>query len=193
VSVWPERAWVVIPVKAPAECKTRLSAVLDAAGRRDLVAEMVRRTVDAASAVVGVEAVRLLGPSRHGRAQSIGLLADPGGGLNAALASARDAALAKGVERLVLLSADLPLVEPDDVAALVAVDGVGGAPDLAGTGTNALSLPLPQAAGFRFHYGEGSFAAHEGEAARLGLGFSAMVRPGLGFDVDQPGDLVGWR
>lgn len=191
--VWPERVWIVIPVKAPAACKTRLSSVLDATGRRDLVAEMLGRTVAAASAVVGVEAVQLLGPSRHGLTDAIGLLDDAGGGLNAALAGARDAALAAGVERLVLLSADLPLVEREDVAALVAVDAVGGAPDLAGLGTNALSLPLPAAADFRFSYGEGSFAAHREEAAGLGLAFDAVVRRGLGFDVDQPGDLVGWR
>ena len=139
--------WIVIPVKAPAACKTRLSPVLDEAGRRDLVADMLRRTVEAAAGVVGLERLRLLGPSRHGLPDSISLLDDPGSGLNPALSSARDAALAAGIERLLFLSADLPLVETTDVAALLEVSGIAAAPDLHGQGTNALSLPLPTAAG----------------------------------------------
>ncbi|AEG49865.1 2-phospho-L-lactate guanylyltransferase CofC [Sphingobium chlorophenolicum L-1] len=185
--------WIVIPVKAPAACKTRLSPVLDEAGRRDLVAEMLHRTVTAATKAVGMERLRLLGPSRHGLPENMGLLDDPGGGLNPAAASARDAALAAGVERLLFLSADLPLVEAADVAALLDVPGIAVAPDLPGQGTNALSLPLPQAADFQFHYGQGSFAAHRAEADRLGLPFSAIVRRGLGFDIDQPRDLAGWK
>ncbi|WP_176592259.1 2-phospho-L-lactate guanylyltransferase [Sphingobium sp. EM0848] len=187
--------WVVIPVKAPAACKTRLMPVLDEAGRRDLVAEMLHRTVAAAAEVAGMERLRLLGPSRHALPETIGLLADPGHGLNPAVASARDAALAAGIDRLVILSADLPLIEAADIAALLEgpPDSLAIAPDLHGQGTNALSLPLPQAADFQFHYGEGSFAAHRAEAGRLGLPFSAIVRQGLGFDVDQPDDLTGWR
>lgn len=185
--------WIVIPVKAPAACKTRLAPVLDEAARRDLVADMLHRTVAAASEVVGMERLRLLGPSRHGLPGTIGLLDDPGGGLNPAVTSARDAALAAGVERLLFLSADLPLVEAADVAALLKVSGIAAAPDLPGQGTNALSLPLPQAADFQFHYGEGSFAAHRREAQRIGLPFSAVIRQALGFDIDQPGDLTGWR
>lgn len=187
--------WIVIPVKAPADCKTRLSPVLDEAGRRDLVADMLHRTVEAAAGIVGMERLRLLGPSRHGLPDTIGLLGDPGGGLNPALASARDAALAAGVERLLFLSADLPLVEASDVAALLDIPAgsMAAASDLGGHGTNALSLPLPQAADFQFHYGVDSFAAHGAEAQRLGLPFLAVIRQGLGFDIDQPGDLADWR
>lgn len=187
--------WIVIPVKAPEACKTRLSPALDEAGRRDLVEKMLERTVAAAAGMVGMERLRLLGPSRHGLPETIGLLDDPGTGLNMALASARDRALAAGVERLLLLSADLPLVEPADVAALLDVpeNGVAAASDRAGEGSNALSLPLPGARDFRFCYGEHSFAAHRGEAERLGLPFLPVFRPGLAFDIDQPDDLAGWR
>lgn len=189
------RCWVVIPVKAPAACKTRLSSVLDETGRQDLVAEMLDRTFAAACQAAGPDRVLLLGPSRHGLPGDIALLDDPGQGLNTALASARMAALAAEIDRLLFLSADLPLVEADDVAAMLDLPAsrIAAAPDRAGQGTNALSLPLPQAKHFDFHYGEGSFAAHRREADRLALPFSAIIRPGLGFDVDQPGDLTGWR
>jgi len=189
------RNWVIIPIKAPEVCKTRLSPALSDAERQTLVAAMLRQTVAAAQAVVGPEQVLLLGPSRHGLGGDIGLLADPGRGLNAALSSARDVAMRKGIGRLLLLSADLPTIEPDDVTALIDIptEAIAGGPDRAGVGTNALSLPLPAAAQFRFRYGDGSFAAHRDEAARLGLPFFTIDRPGLGFDIDQPDEVALWR
>lgn len=189
------RCWIVIPVKAPQLCKTRLSPVLGEDERQKLVATMLRQTVSAAQAVAGREQVLLLGPSRHGLAEDIPMLIDPGRGLNLALVTARDAAVGEGVDRLLILSADLPLIKPDDVTALLNLprDGIAVAPDHAGTGTNALLLPLPGAAEFRFHYGEGSFAAHEAEAERLGLPFRSVQRPGLELDIDRPEELALWR
>lgn len=189
------RCWVVIPIKAPEACKTRLSPALGDCERQALVAEMLRRTVAAARTVAGPNHVLLLGPSRHGLDADIELLADPGGGLDAALTTARDAAVRAGIGRLLLLSADLPTVEPADVAALLDVPAqvAAGGPDRAGDGTNALSLPLPAAAQFQFSYGEGSFAAHQAEAARLGLAFLTIDRPGLSLDIDRPEEIALWR
>jgi 2-phospho-L-lactate guanylyltransferase len=189
------RCWIVIPIKAPEACKTRLSPALGDSERQALVAEMLHKTVSAAQAVAGRDQVLLLGPSRHGLDADIRLLADPGRGLNAALTSARDTAVREGIGRLLLLSADLPTIEPEDVAALldIAADAVAGGPDRAGKGTNALSLPLPAASQFRFRYGEGSFAAHRAEAARLRLPFLTIDRPGLGLDIDRPDEVALWR
>ena len=189
------RRWIVIPIKAPEACKTRLSPALGDGERQALVAAMLRRTVEAARAVARRDEVLLLGPSRHGLSDDTPLLPDPGQGLNTAMTSARDAAAKAGIDRLVLLSADLPTVSADDVAALLDVpaDAIACGPDRAGQGTNALSLPLPQAAQFRFFYGEGSFAAHRAEAARLRLPFRVIDRPGLGLDIDRPDEVALWR
>ena len=187
-------SWIVIPVKHPAACKTRLATVLDEQGRQALVAQMLLRSFSAACAVVGRDRVRLLGPGRHGLPREVGLLHDAGRGLNDALSSARDAALRARITRLLFLSADLPGVEPDDVAALLDLppDAVAAASDRSGLGTNALSIPLPGAGQFHFRYGCGSFAAHRREAAELELQFLTVARPGLAFDVDLPEDLDHW-
>jgi 2-phospho-L-lactate/phosphoenolpyruvate guanylyltransferase len=179
-------AWIVVPVKAPGAGKTRLAGVLDPSARRALVRRMLAHVVDVAA---GHE-VRLIGPSCHGL--PLVRLADPGGGLDGAAAAALAAAVAAGVPRLVLLSADLPLLVRADVAALLAVDPdtIAIAPDAAGQGTNALSLPVPAAAGFRFGYGLGSFAAHRAAAARLGLAVRVVNTPGLARDIDSPADLA---
>lgn len=184
--------WVVIPIKAPEACKTRLRPALGEAARRELVAAMLRHVVEVAGEAPGVDAVRLIGPSRHGLPATVALLADPGEGLNPALAAAMPAAEAAGVDRLVVLAGDLPELASGDVAALAGLPpGVlGVAPDRKGEGTNALSLPLPAAHGFRFQYGPGSFAAHSAEASRLGLALQVVRSDTLGLDVDDPADLA---
>ena len=184
--------WIVAPIKAPEACKTRLRAPLTDAARSELVERMLRHVVEVAQATPGGAEVRLLGPSRHGLPAAIPLLADPGGGLNAALGAALDAAAEARVDRLVIVAADLPQVTRADLRALVEVEGpaLAVAPDRAGAGTNALSLPLPQARGFRFQYGPESFARHSAEAARLGLPLQVIRSATLGLDIDQPEDLA---
>lgn len=181
--------WIAVPIKAPEACKTRLSPVLSETARRALAADMLRHVVEAAK---GAGEVRLVGPSRHGLPETIGLLADPGGGLNAAVAAALATAEAAGARRLVILAADLPRLTHADVLSLATpgADVLAVAPDRAGVGTNALSLPLPQALGFRFQYGRDSFARHSAEAARLGLPLAVIHSATLGLDIDQPQDLA---
>jgi len=79
-----------------------------------------------------------------------------------------------------------------DVEALasLATREIGIAPDRAEAGTNALSLPLPQAADFSFRYGEASCALHFAEAQRLRLPVRLIRTSGLGLDIDAPGDLA---
>jgi 2-phospho-L-lactate guanylyltransferase len=183
--------WVVIPVKAPDACKTRLAAVLSDAARRRLVATMLDHVVDVARSVAGVDEVLLVGPSLHDLPLSMRLLADPGRGLNAALASAAETAAREAVDRLLFVSADLPHLVPADLEALIAQTANGGAiaPDRAGTGTNALSLPGRRAPAFRLHYGVGSFAAHTGEARRIGIDLDVIRSATLALDIDVPSDL----
>jgi 2-phospho-L-lactate guanylyltransferase len=183
--------WVLTPMKAPEACKTRLAPVLGEAARRELVARMLRHVVEVAGQAPGVDEVVLLGPSSHGLAVSMRRLADPGDGLNVALASALPAAAAAGVDRLVILAGDLPQVSLADLAALcgLAPECLGVAPDRRGTGTNALSLPLPAARDFAFQYGPDSFARHRAEAARLGLTLEVIRSETLGLDIDEPEDL----
>jgi len=184
--------WVVIPIKAPEACKTRLRPALGEAARRELVAGMLHHVVEVAANAPGVDAVRLIGPSRHGLPETVALLPDPGEGLNPALAAALPLAGAAQVDRLVVLAGDLPRLAPSDLRALVGLaPGVlGVAPDRRGEGTNALSLPLPAARGFRFQFGPGSFAAHRAEAARLGVELQVVRSATLGLDVDEPTDLA---
>lgn len=181
--------WAIIPVKGTDLGKQRLAGVLDGAGRKDLVAAMLSHVVAAVAGVEGIDRVALLGTSRHGLPASLDLLSDPGTGLNPALASAFSTATQAGATRVVIVFADLPQLTSDEVALLAAAPDIAAAPDRHGTGTNALSLPLPAASGFTFAFGPDSFARHQAEAARIGLPLTAICCPGLQRDIDEPADL----
>lgn len=189
------RVRVIIPVKAPGEAKLRLAGVLSIAERARLVGAMLAHVVSAARAARGVDDIRLIGPRVYDLPDAPPMLADPGGGLNAALASALVGALAErgdaAITRLLILPADLPQLTALDIELLAATPAgeIAIAPDRHGTGTNALSLPLPQSGGFTFAFGTDSFAHHHAEAERLGLAIGQVHSPGLARDIDLPEDL----
>jgi 2-phospho-L-lactate guanylyltransferase len=184
--------WVVIPAKAPPEAKGRLAGALDAASRANLAEAMLKRAVSAASSASGAAGMAIVGQSLLDLPNAIELLREPGGGLNAAVTSARSAIKARGGSRIVTLAADLPQVTTADVEALCNLPAgvIGIAPDRYGTGTNALSLPLPEALGFTYSYGIGSCALHKAEATRLGLTVQLIETPGLARDIDEAADLA---
>ncbi len=183
--------FVVIPIKQPDKAKIRLAGVLSEQERAQLADAMLRHVVGAAQAADHVQHIALLGPSRLGLDEDIPLLADPGGGLNPALHFALAQIAGENADRLIILFADLPRLTTQDVQLLaVAPPGtIAIAPDRHGTGTNALSLPLPEAKGFTFAFGPDSFALHHAEAERLGLKLEAIHSQGLARDVDMPEDL----
>jgi 2-phospho-L-lactate/phosphoenolpyruvate guanylyltransferase len=92
---------------------------------------------------------------------------------------------------ILIVSADLPLLQPADAAAMLAAGEarrVVLAPSRDAAGTNALLLP--PATLFRPAFGRGSRAAHRARARACGLRVVEVCRPGLAFDLDTPADLT---
>lgn len=183
--------WVIIPAKAPAAAKGRLAGALSADDRNRLAATMLRAAIVAACEAVGARNVAIVGTAPTDIDRAILVLEEPAGGLNAALDHARRTLAENGATRVVSLAADLPQVTAADVLALtdLAPSCAGIAPDRHGTGTNALSLPLPEGEHFTYHYGPGSCERHLAEAARIGLAMQRIERSALARDVDEPADL----
>ncbi len=88
----------------------------------------------------------------------------------------------RGIERVIVAHADLPLAT--ELAWVADFDGVTLVPDRRFDGTNVACVPATS--GFRFAYGPGSFAAHRAEAARLGLDHPARARPAPGLGCRRP-------
>lgn len=165
--------------------------------RSALVTAMLHHVVSAASRAQKIDRVCLLGPTRRSLSDELGLsgdlnlLTDPGTGLNPAVQSALHEATLHGVTRVIFIHADLPGVTPEelDLLADAPADTLAIAPDRHGTGTNALSLPLPAGQGFSFAFGPDSFALHSREAVRTGLKQETIRSTGLEQDIDEPADL----
>ncbi|MGE3691510.1 MAG: 2-phospho-L-lactate guanylyltransferase [Novosphingobium sp.] len=181
--------WVVIPVKPPAGAKTRLAGALDAVQREDLVRAMLAHVAGQVRNSSRVNRVLILGPSRLGLADDVPLLPDPGTGLNPALQSVLPQVEA---DRLIVLHADLPGLTTAEIDRLADTPQgtIAIGPDRHGTGTNALSLPLPRAKDFTFAFGPDSYARHVAEAGRLGIAIETIRSAGLERDVDEPEDLA---
>ena len=185
----------LVPQKSLAIAKGRLSAVLSRAARAQLSLRLLQSVCRALGAVDAVKSVTVMTPDpdvqRHAACWGVQATMDPRPDLNAALAVLL-AGLAGPDHGLLVVAADLPLLRPSDVAALIA----RGAPrnvvlaaSKDGTGTNALLLPPGVA--MAPAYGPGSLFAHRERARHLGLSLVEIRRPGLGFDIDTPEDLTG--
>ena len=101
------------------------------------------------------------------------VLPEPGRGLNGAVEAGVDRLGAAGASEVLVVHADLPFAH--EVAQLAGFDGVTLVPDRRDDGTNVVCVPA--GAGFRFHYGPGSFTRHRAEARRLGSALSGGARP----------------
>jgi len=182
------RAAVLVPIKAFAAAKGRLAAALGDGERAALARAMAVQVLRAAeplpvTVVTDDDEVAALAAA-HGAE----VLADPGGGLDAAVEAGVAHLAERGFDEVVVAHADLPLA-----AGLAALTGEADActlvPDRRGDGTNVLVVPTGR--GFTFAYGPGSFARHVAEAERLGLAVRAVRDARLGWDVDVPEDLEG--
>jgi 2-phospho-L-lactate guanylyltransferase len=186
---------VLVPVKASGLAKSRLSAVLDAPSRVQFVGWMLERVLRAAAgasmrslSVVGGDAQSASIARRYGA----GLIADMGGGLNAALSRAMAEVRRQGLPACMLLAADLPWLTPEDVIALVGASQGGRmaviAPAQDGAGTNALIAP--EGCAFEPAFGPASRARHHRVLARTCVPVTEVCRSGLAFDVDLPDHLA---
>ncbi len=188
----------LVPVKAFAAAKTRLSPVLAADRRADIAARLLDRVLDAilSSDAVDLCAVISPDPAVLDTAAAVGAIPLRQGstGLNPGLEEGRAWAVRQRADALLVVLGDLPLLTPADVAGLVAratpTPGVVLAPDRHGTGSNALLLSPPTA--IPFHFGVASAPAHMAAAAERGLPLQQYITSGTEFDVDTPADLQTW-
>jgi 2-phospho-L-lactate guanylyltransferase len=184
----------ILPVKSFAAAKARLAESLGAGSRQALAQAMFTDVLGTLRRAPGLDGIAVVtsdrGAEAAARADRVHVLADTAeaGQSEAALIGIRHA-LANGYERVLLVPGDTPLVQPDDLAGLLA--GGGGlviVPDRHGTGTNALVLAPPDA--IEPSFGPDSFARHVAAAVAAGLPHRVEEVAALALDVDTPTDLA---
>ena len=184
---WLGPAAVLVPVKAFAEAKLRLSPVLDPPRR----AELARRMAEAVLSSARDLPVAVVCDDREvavwARGRGALVVWAPGQGLNRAVQQGVAHLSRAGASRVVVAAGDLPLA--DDLRWLAELPGTTLVPDRRGDGTNVIAVPVDPP--FGFSYGPGSFARHLAEAHRLGGPVRVVEAPSLAWDVDLPADLTG--
>jgi len=159
---------VVVPFRG-VNGKSRLA--LPTAERRELALTMLRRVLDAASEVGDVV---LVTDDEEARTLAVRWIADPGAGQGAAVA----AALAEAEAPALVVNADLPEIEPQDLRDLLEAIPTGGVAIVEaddGT-TNAVGLAAPEL--FEPLYGPGSAARFRERGA------ISVELPRLAHDLD---------
>jgi len=180
-------AGVVVPLRSFALGKARLTNALDDETRRAFTRTMAERVVASAGSrpVVIVSSA----PEVISWAHALGVAhVDDPGTLDLAADAGRAWVRDRGLARVVVMHADLPLATTldgiaDDGDAPVAVV----VPDRHDDGNPVLTIP--SAAEFAFAYGPGSCARHTAEARRRGLEVRIVRDRALGFDIDDAADL----
>lgn len=176
---------VLIPVKAFAEAKVRLSATLEPSARAGLARRMATHVVRAQQGLavaICCDDVEVADWADSLGARTIWC---PEPGLNAAVQHGVAELCSLGYPQIAVAHGDLPLAH--GVSRLFGWPGVTIVPDRHRTGTNVLVLPA--SIDFRFGYGIGSFARHVTEAVRHRRGLRIVHDAELGWDIDDPGDL----
>ncbi|MDQ3603455.1 MAG: 2-phospho-L-lactate guanylyltransferase, partial [Actinomycetota bacterium] len=174
--------YAVVPVKDLWGTKSRLAPVLDPGARAGLTLYMMGRVVRAILEA-GIVDVCVVSPDRmvleEAKRRGATPLVQESRGLNPALEEGRRRALELGASTLLVLPADLPLLDAEDVLAVLQEAGEGSSavisPDGALSGTNALLIQPPDVLPFAF--GADSFEAHLGAARRRGLAVRVCERP----------------
>ena len=174
-------AHVLVPLKALDRAKSRLAGALSAAERAELMRSLLERVVGVVREA-GVERITVVTAEPI---EGYDIWLDRGLAWNDALATAAVEVVTTPI--VAVISADLPLVQPDEVEELLETtpaQGIAIARALDG-GTNAVSMRPPGLV--RTHFGEPQSAAvHAG----LGVEHVVVDLPGLAFDVDTPEDLA---
>jgi 2-phospho-L-lactate guanylyltransferase len=179
---------ILVPAKELVRAKSRLTTWLDAAGRRELAVAMLTDVLQATAAWPS-RFVVTADPLLADVAAGLGCLPLPdlGGGLNPALRAGTARAVEAGAAKLLILPADVPLVEQPDVAALFSLPAavvVALSPD---GGTAGLLRTPPGIIDPSF--GPGSGMRHAAAARWAGVPVLVTTPPSLGLDVDDPADL----
>ncbi len=189
--------WAIVPVKPLRRGKSRLAKVISAEERADLNQYLLEHTIQVLSTINEIEEILVI--SRD--TEALALARDLGArtvqeygspGLNTALTRAVEIAKSYGTCGILVLPADLPRLDAEDVRKILVhrenPPVVVIAPDRKKEGTNALFVCPPDL--IDFEYGIGSFEKHSKGALDAGVRLEVCDLASLELDLDEPEDLA---
>ncbi|MBQ75992.1 MAG: 2-phospho-L-lactate guanylyltransferase [Gammaproteobacteria bacterium] len=189
----------VLPIKQLENAKQRLAPALDTDERNHLFRAMVEDVLTAAEACTQVDEIVVVTRdhvvAELALAYGAEVLNEPeSAGLIPSVAKAAESLANNGVNIMLFLPGDVPLVTPEELE--IVLEGFGRqdgpefmivpASDLGGSNCIACSPPDCM----EFGFGEDSFRRHLAIARSLDIEPSVAKLPGIGLDIDTPEDLI---
>lgn len=186
--------WLLLPVKPFSRGKSRLAPMLSDAERASLNQAMFTHVLTTAQRAGDLAGEIVISHDHDvlALAQQLGAIAlvEQAHDLNLALDQARRAAVALGADAILVLPADLPLLNAADVRDLHGLGSANPSVVMAPShdgGTNALLLHPANL--IEFAFGANSFRRHQHLAIAANVQPTVLDTPGLARDVDRPDDL----
>ncbi len=188
----------VVPIKELEDAKRRLADVLTPEERRELVRAMVEDVLRALVASRQFDRVMVITRaaeiSEMARSLGVGIIPEPDKpGLISAVREAAKYLAREGVDLMVFVPADIPLIGVDEIDVVLSGVGTRDEPEFVIVpardmgGSNCVVCSPPDC--MEFGFGEDSFRRHLRIARQLGIEPVVARLPGIGLDVDTPDDL----
>ena len=192
--------WVLVPVKPLNRAKSRLSAVLAPEQRAALAEKTLRRTLSVVGSLPQAMGTLVISRDSHALAiaREMGSHTVQESGtpeLNKALMRATRVLASWRADSVLILPADIPLVNAEDLTKIVrlgqAKNSVVIASDHQQDGTNVLFVRPPGM--FSYAYGDNSFDTHRRLARLAQANLHIYESERLKLDLDTPEDLELYR
>jgi 2-phospho-L-lactate guanylyltransferase len=188
--------WAIVPVKPLRRGKSRLAGLLSEEQRTLLNRYLLEHTLTVLNEISGIEHTLVVSrdPAALALTRSLGgrtVMEDGAPQFNTALKRATIVAQAQGARAVLILPADLPLVEPSDLEDLLSQGMTPSvvviSPDRRLDGTNGLFIN--PAGLIEYGYGPGSFQRHCQGCKDAGAKLVVVSSERIGLDLDLPEDL----
>jgi 2-phospho-L-lactate/phosphoenolpyruvate guanylyltransferase len=188
--------WAIVPVKPLRRGKSRLAGLLTEDQRTKLNRYLLEHVLTTLKDIPQIEHTLVVSrdPAALALTREMGgrtVLEDGAPQFNTAIHRATIVARAQGAHAVLILPADLPLVQPRDIQHLVSLGKhppvVVIAPDRRQDGTNGMYIN--PAGLIDYAYGPGSFHRHSELVRHCGASLEVLNLPNIALDLDLPEDL----
>lgn len=188
--------WAIVPVKSLRTGKSRLSGVLTDEERSALNQDLLIKTLVCLKTIQNIDQILVISydPEALSKARELDVMTVQEGSktnINNALRRATVAARAYNASKAIIIPADLPFINKEEVEDFLAQEGeppeIIISSDRHSEGTNALFInPIGI---LEYNFGPWSFRKHIEQAERKKIKVKIKNMESLTFDLDVPEDL----
>ena len=187
--------WVVIPLKNTTASKQRLASVLSQEARGELALAMFEDVLTAVSRAGGVRGILVVtndvaGAEIAARFRAVVSTTAAGDGHTAAVAAAASELHARG-DAMLTVPGDIPLIQPADVAEIIAAAAAASGFTIvpAGDRRGSNAILCSPAGSVPLQFGNDSFLPHLSAARSRGIEPAIVYSENIGKDIDEPADI----